>query len=77
MNARYGIPLSFKEPELPANPYGYRDPGTLMRRPVCIKCKREVTRHAFRVKDGSLIETHHCQVHGDVPSMQSHIANPH
>lgn len=68
MNARHLAAIEFQAPK-----YGYRDPATLIRRPVCSRCKREVTVHAFTVKDGSRIETHHCPVHGDVPSMQSHI----
>ena len=77
MNARHVATMQLQAPEIQAAKYGYRAPETLIRRPVCIHCKREVTVHAFAVKDGSRIETHHCPEHGDVPSMQSHIANPH
>ncbi len=75
MNARHAAALNFQAPEVQAAKYGYRTPDSLIGKNVCCKCQREVTTHAFMTKDGSRIETHHCQEHGDVPPMRSHIVN--
>ncbi len=55
---------------------GYHDPSGLVDRNRCPRCQRETHCHAFIIRDGSRIETHHCPTHGDVSPMRSHIVRP-
>ena len=75
MDRRHTAALDFQAPELQAAKYGYRPADSLIGKNVCCQCKREVTTHAFTAQDGYRVETHHCQEHGDVAPMRSHIVN--
>lgn len=54
----------------------HRDPASLLANLVCPHCKIVTTRHVFRAHDGHLLETNHCQMHGDVIPMRSVVWNP-
>ena len=42
------------------------DLNTLTDHGVCPRCRQKTVTHGFNSLDGHWLETHHCQIHGDV-----------
>lgn len=68
MNRRFAATMELQRPE-------GRSPASLIGRDVCPHCKRLVTTHGFAAPDGHRIETYHCDTHGDIVPMRSHVIN--
>lgn len=53
----------------------YREPANLAATDVCPHCLKPATPHRFATPDGVVLETWHCQQHGDVSPRRSAVAN--